>query len=76
MSRPVVESIVTEFDVPARMRDGVALIPLSLYWKDGNVKMGLGLCKGKKLHDKRDAEAEKSAKRDIDRTLKERNADG
>jgi SsrA-binding protein len=58
------------------MRDGVALIPLSLYWKDGNVKMGLGLCKGKKLHDKRDAEAEKSAKRDIDRTLKERNADG
>lgn len=58
------------------MRDGAALIPLSIYWKDGNVKMELGLCKGKKLHDKRDVEAEKSAKRDIDRTLKERNSDG
>lgn len=58
------------------MQDGVALIPLSLYWKDGKVKVGLGLCKGKKLHDKRDAEAEKTAKRDIDRTLKERNSDG
>lgn len=54
------------------MQDGMALIPLSLYLKDGRVKLELGLCKGKKLHDKRDAEAEREAKRDIDRTLKER----
>ena len=54
------------------MQDGVALIPLSLYFKDGRVKLELGLCKGKKLHDKRDAEAERSAKRDIDRAIKER----
>lgn len=57
------------------MQEGVALIPLSLYWKDGNVKLELGLCKGKKLHDKRDSEAERQAKRDIDRTLKERRTD-
>ena len=56
------------------MQDGVALIPLSLYFKDGRVKLELGLCKGKKLHDKRDAEAERQAKRDMDRTIKERNA--
>lgn len=55
------------------MQDGVALIPLSLYFKDGRVKLELGLCKGKKLHDKRDSEAERQAKRDMDRTLKERN---
>ncbi len=52
--------------------DGAALIPLSLYFKDGRVKVELGLCKGKKLHDKRDAAAERSAKRDIDRAMKER----
>lgn len=54
------------------MQDGVALVPLSLYFKDGRVKLELGLCKGKKLHDKRDAEAERSAKRDMDRAIKER----
>ena len=56
------------------MQEGVALIPLSLYFKDGRVKLELGLCKGKKLHDKRDAEAERQAKRDMDRIIKERNA--
>ncbi len=54
------------------MQDGVALIPLSLYFKDGRVKLEVGLCKGKKLHDKRDAEAEKQARRDMDRAMKER----
>ena len=54
------------------MQDGVALVPLSLYFKDGRIKLELGLCKGKKLHDKRDAEAERSAKRDMDRAIKER----
>ncbi len=55
------------------MQDGVALIPLSLYFKDSKVKVELGLCKGKKLHDKRDSEADRQSKRDIDRVLKERN---
>ena len=54
------------------MQDGVALIPLSLYFKDSRVKVELGLCKGKKLHDKRDSEAEREGRRDIERTLKER----
>lgn len=55
------------------MQDGVALIPLSLYFKDSRVKLELGLCKGKKLHDKRDSEADRQTKRDIDRVMKERN---
>ena len=54
------------------MQDGVALIPLSLYFKDSRVKMELGLCKGKKLHDKRDSAADREAKRDMDRAMKER----
>lgn len=54
------------------MQDGMALIPLSLYFKDGLVKVELGMCKGKKIHDKRDAAAERDSKRYIDRTLKER----
>ena len=53
------------------MQDGTALIPLSLYFHDGKVKVELGLCKGKKLHDKRDSEAERESRRDIERTLKE-----
>ena len=54
-------------------QDGVALVPLSLYFKDSRVKVELGLCKGKKLHDKRDSEADRESKRDIDRAMKERN---
>ena len=54
------------------MQDGVALIPLSLYFKDSRVKVELGLCKGKKLHDKRDSEADRETKRDIERIMKER----
>lgn len=54
-------------------QDGVALIPLSLYFKDSRVKVELGLCKGKKLHDKRDSEAERQTRRDIDRIMKEKN---
>ncbi len=55
------------------MQDGVALVPLSLYFKDSRVKVELGLCKGKKLHDKRDAEADRQSKREIDRMIKEKN---
>ena len=55
------------------MQDGVALIPLSLYFKDSRVKVELGLCKGKKLYDKRQDAANKDARRQIDRAIKERN---
>lgn len=51
---------------------GYTLIPLSLYLKDGKVKVNLGVCRGKKDYDKRDAMLEKAAKRDIDRQMKER----
>ena len=53
-------------------QEGLTLIPLSLYFKNGRVKVELGLCKGKKLYDKRDDLAKRDAKRTIDRTLKER----
>lgn len=54
-------------------QDGLTLIPISLYFKGSRVKLQVGLCKGKKLHDKRDTMAAQAAKRDIDRALKERN---
>ena len=54
-------------------QEGLTLIPLSLYFKKQYVKVELGLCKGKKLYDKRDAIAKRDAKRDIDRAMKERN---
>ena len=55
------------------MQDGNALIPLSFYFKDGRVKVEIGLCKGKKIHDKRDSIAERESKREVERTMKERN---
>lgn len=54
-------------------QQGLTLIPLSLYFKGSRVKVQLGLCKGKKLYDKRDSDAERNAKRDMDRAMKERN---
>lgn len=54
-------------------QQGLTLIPLSLYFKSGRVKMQLGLCRGKQLHDKRDDMAKKAAQRDIERAMKERN---
>ncbi len=54
-------------------QEGLTLIPISLYFKGSRVKLQLGLCKGKKLHDKRDDMAERDSKREIDRALKERN---
>ena len=54
------------------MREGYSLIPLELYWSRSYVKVLLGLCKGKKLYDKRNTEAKKSAARDMERALKER----
>ena len=52
-------------------QEGLALVPLSLYFKGSLVKVQLGLCKGKKLHDKRETAAKRDAKRTIDRALKE-----
>ena len=52
---------------------GYTLVPLSLYFKRGRVKLELGLCKGKKLYDKRAAAAARDAKRTIDRALKSQN---
>lgn len=53
-------------------QQGLAIIPLSLYFKGSLVKVQVGVCRGKKLHDKRDAAAERDAKRDIDRAMKSR----
>lgn len=53
-------------------QDGLSLIPISIYFKDSKVKMQLGLCKGKKLYDKRDDAAKRDAKREIERSLKTR----
>ncbi len=53
-------------------QDGLTLIPLSLYFKGSRVKVQLGLCKGKKLYDKREDAAKKDAKRQIERAVKAR----
>ena len=53
-------------------REGYTLIPLSLYFSRSHVKVEVGLCKGKKLYDKRDSEAKRSADRDIERYTKNR----
>ena len=52
---------------------GYALVPLSVYFKNSRVKVEIALAKGKKLHDKRAVAAEKDAKRQMDRAMKERN---
>ena len=54
-------------------QDGYSLIPLSLYFKGSRVKLEMGLCKGKKLHDKRESTARRDADREMDRTMQERN---
>lgn len=54
-------------------QDGYSLIPISLYFKRSLVKVQIGLCKGKKMYDKRQDMAEKAAKRDIQRAMKEKN---
>ena len=54
-------------------QDGLTLVPLSLYYKGPRVKLELGLCKGKKLYDKREDAAKRDAKRNIDRAMKDFN---
>lgn len=53
-------------------QDGFTLVPLSVYFKDARVKVEVGLCKGKKNYDKRDAAAQRDAKREMDRAMKAR----
>ncbi len=53
-------------------QEGLTLVPTQCYFKDGKVKVEIGLAKGKKNYDKRDVQADKDAKRDIQRTLKVR----
>ena len=53
-------------------RDGYALIPLSLYFKNAKVKVEVGVAKGKKLYDKRETAAQNDAKREMARAIKER----
>lgn len=52
---------------------GYTLVPISMYFKDSRVKVQVGLCKGKKLYDKRESNAKRDAERSIDRAIKERN---
>lgn len=54
-------------------QDGLTLVPLSVYLKDSHVKIEVGLCKGKKIYDKRQTEATRDAQRQIRRAVKERN---
>ncbi len=51
-------------------QEGLALIPLSVYFVNGRAKMKVGLCKGKKIYDKRETAAKKDAARNIERALK------
>lgn len=53
-------------------QDGYSLIPLSVYFKGPRVKVELGLAKGKKLYDKRESDAKRDAKREMDRAMKTR----
>ena len=54
------------------MRQGYTLVPLEIYLKDGRMKVQLGLCKGKQLHDKRDSMAKRDSDREIQRALRTR----
>ena len=53
-------------------RQGFTLVPLEVYLKDGRMKVQLGLCKGKQLHDKRETIAKRDSEREIQRTLRNR----
>lgn len=55
----------------AVQRQGYTLVPLSLYLKEGRIKVELGLCKGKQVHDKRASIKEREQKREMDRAMRE-----
>ena len=56
-------------------RDSFTLVPLSLYFSGSRVKMEVGLCRGKKLYDKRESDAKRDAKREIEKVTKYRDRD-
>ena len=56
----------------ALTREGYTLIPLRLYFKEGRVKVEVGLARGKKLHDKRDAARDREDRREMDRAMRAR----
>ncbi len=51
-------------------QDGLAIVPLSVYFKNGRAKVEIGVCKGKKLYDKRETAAKRDAQRDIERGMR------
>ena len=51
---------------------GYTLVPLNLHWKDGRVKCGIALAKGKAEHDKRDTIKDREGKREVERAMKNR----
>ena len=55
-------------------QEGLSIVPLSVYFSKGRAKVEIGLCKGKKLYDKREVAAKKDAQRDIARAISIRNA--
>ena len=55
---------------------GLTVVPLSLYFSGSHVEVELGLCRGKKLYDKRETDAKRAAERDIDRHMKDRTYQG
>ena len=55
---------------------GLTLVPLSMYFSGSHVKLEIGLCRGKKLYDKRDSDAKRQADRDMDRHMKDRSYEG
>jgi len=54
------------------MQKGLTLVPLKLYIKGGVAKLELGVARGKRLHDKREAMARRETEREIERALKRR----
>ena len=63
------KSEIRKLDEKCRL-DGVTLIPLKVYFKDGRCKVEVGICKGKKTYDKRESLKERQVKRDIERESK------
>lgn len=55
-------------------QQGLTLVPLSIYFRGSRVKLEIGLCKGKKLYDKRDSDAARQADREIERAMKSRSS--
>ena len=53
-------------------QDGLALVPISVYFKNSRIKLEIALARGKKQHDKREADSEKTSNRDIERKMKEK----